>query len=220
MAPRPPEEVDFPYRAPSRTAIASILFIPVALVGLMQVFMPMLAFAVVGLICGGLALRSIRRWPNEYSGRPLAVAGLALNGLLLVGGSTSHAYIYVTEVPEGYSRVSFYDLTQPDNQPDVPTDRALQLDGEDIFLKGYIHPTSGSGLLRRFILVPDMGTCCFGGQPKSTDMIEVTLTKGQTVRAGLRRMKLAGRFTVNPYNHRAADFDNPVYYQMRVEHIR
>jgi hypothetical protein len=51
-------------------------------------------------------------------------------------------------------------------------------------------------------------------------MIEVTLGKGQTVRAGLMKLKLAGKFAVNPYNHRAADFDNQIYYQMKVDQIR
>jgi hypothetical protein len=51
-------------------------------------------------------------------------------------------------------------------------------------------------------------------------MIEVTLTKGQTVRAGLTKRKLAGKFTVNPYAQRTADFDNQIFYQMRVDQIR
>jgi hypothetical protein len=139
---------------------------------------------------------------------------------LLLGGSGYHSYVYATEVPEGYQRVSFYELQQPDRGPDMPTERALEVNGHDIFLKGYIHPSSGSGLLRRFILVPDLGTCCFGGQPRSTDMIEVTLTKGQTVRGGLTKLKLAGKFTINPYAQKTADFDNRIYYQLRAEHVR
>jgi len=212
--------VDFPYRAVSRTAVASILVVPLALLGLLQAFAPLLVFAAVGLICGVLAIRSITRWPDEYSGRAIAIAGIVINGLVLVGGSANHAYVYATEVPDGYLRVSFYDFQQPEPLPDVPSKRAMEVDGSDIFLKGYIHPSSGSGLLRRFILVPDLGTCCFGGQPRSTDMIEVTLTKGQTVRAGLTKRKLAGKFTVNPYAQRTADFDNQIFYQMRVDEIR
>jgi hypothetical protein len=214
------DTVDFPYRAVSRTAVASILIVPLALLGLLQAFAPLLVFAAVGVVCGALAIRSISRWPEEYSGRAMAVAGVVINGLLLVGGSANHAYVYATEVPDGYQRVSFYDFQQPEPLPDVPSRRAMEVDGADIFLKGYIHPSSGSGLLRRFILVPDLGTCCFGGQPRSTDMIEVTLTKGQTVRAGLTKRKLAGKFTVNPYAQRTADFDNQIFYQMRVDQIR
>jgi hypothetical protein len=212
--------VDFPYRALSRAAIVSVLMIPFALLGLIQAFAPLLVLAVAGAVCGVLGLRAIRRWPDEYSGKSLAITGLVVHSLLFFGGSTGHAYVYITEVPEGYQRVSFYEFQQPDSLPDVPTARALEFDGADIFLKGYIHPSSGSGMLRRFILVPDLGTCCFGGQPKSTDMIEVTLAKGQTVRGGLTKLKLAGRFNVNPYDQRAAGFENQIYYQMRVDQIR
>ncbi len=214
------EAIDFPYRAVSRAAVVSVLMIPLAMLGLIQAFAPLLAFALVGLVCATLALRSIARWPDEYSGRPLALAGAAISGLLLFGGMGKHAYVYATEVPEGYQRVTFYDFQQLEPAPDVPTARAMEMDGQDIFLKGYIHPSSGSGLLRRFILVPDLGTCCFGGQPRSTDMIEVTLTKGQTVRAGLSKLKLAGKFTINPYAQKTADFDNQIFYQMRVDQVR
>jgi len=214
------EPNDFPYRAISRAAVASIVMLPIALLGLIQAFAPLLFFAVIGLICAVLALRSIARWPDEYSGRSLALIGAVLSGLLLVGGTSRHAYVYATEVPEGYQRVSFYDFQQPQTAPDVPTARALEFDGQNIFIKGYIHPSSGSGLLRRFILVPDLGTCCFGGQPRSTDMIEVTLTKGQKVRSGLTKRKLAGKFTINPYAQKTPDFDNQIFYQLRVDEIR
>jgi len=214
------EAVDFPYRAISRGAVISVMVVPLGLLGLVQAFAPMLVFSVVGIVCGVLAVRSISRWPDEYSGRPLALAGVAINTLLLIGGTSGHAYVYATEVPEGYKRVSFFDFQQAEPLPDLPSAKAIEVNGEDVFLKGYIHPSSGSGLLRRFILVPDLGTCCFGGQPRSTDMIEVTLTKGQTVRAGLTKLKLAGKFTINPYAQRTADFDNQIFYQMRVDHIR
>lgn len=214
------ETVDFPYRAISRTAVISLLTIPFAMLGLIQSFAPMLVFAPIGIVCGIISLRTIRSWPEEYGGRPLALVGLVVNIMLLVFGSAWHSYVYATEVPDGYKRVSFYEFQQADSLPDVPTTKAMEVNGENVFLKGYIHPSSGSGMLRKFILVPDLGTCCFGGQPKSTDMIEVTLAKGQTVRGGLTKLKLAGKFTVNPYNHRAADFDNQIFYQMRVDQVR
>ena len=95
-----------------------------------------------------------------------------------------HTYIYLTEVPEGYTRVHFYELQQEAGGPDQPTEKAFEIDGQPIFLKGYIHPSSGSGLLKRFILVPDLGTCCFGGQPKSSDMIEVDARRRRNDQSG------------------------------------
>jgi hypothetical protein len=212
--------MDFPYRAISRAAVISIIVLPIALLGLVQAFSPLLVFALIGIVVAVLGLQTIKRYPNEFSGRRVAMTGLALNSCLLVGGVAEHSYIYATEVPEGYDRVSFYELQQPEPLPDIPTAKAVQIDGKAVFLKGYIHPSSGSGLLRRFILVPDLGTCCFGGQPRSTDMIEVTLTGGQTVKAGLTKLKLAGKFMLNPHAQKAADFDNQIYYQMRVDQLR
>lgn len=215
-----PDAADFPYRALSRAAVASCVMAVLALPGLIQAFIPFLFFAVIGIGCAVVSLRSIAQWPNEFSGRTLARGGLILNLLLLVGGGLWQTYVYVTEVPEGYTRVSFYDLQQPPPLPDLPTTVAVETDGKDVFIKGYIHPASGSGLLRRFILVPDLGTCCFGGQPRSTDMIEVTLTQGQTVRGGLTQRKLAGKFSVNQHARTTAGIDNELFYQLRVDQIR
>jgi len=214
------DEVEFPYRAISRAAVTSIILVLPAMLGLIQAFAPMLVFAAIGVVVAVIGLRTIAKFPDEYSGKPIALAGLALNGMLLVGGVAEHSYVYATEVPDGYGRVAFYELQQPEPLPDYPTNRAVELDGKPVFLKGYIHPSSGSGMLRRFILVPDLGTCCFGGQPRSTDMIEVTLTGGQTVKAGLTKLKLAGKFMLNPQAQKAADFDNQIFYQMRVDQLR
>ena len=186
------DAVEFPYRALSRSAIASLIFTLLALPGLVPTFEPMLLLSLLGIASAGVALRAIRRYPNEYSGTPLATFGLVACLVILVGGSAMHTYIYLTEVPEGYDRVQFYKLQQDQDRPDGPTELAVEIDGKPVFIKGYIHPSSGGGMLRQFILVPDLGTCCFGGQPRSSDMIEVTLLGGQTVKAGHDATK-AGR---------------------------
>ena len=215
----PGDAVEYPYRALSRAAIASVIFFLLALPGLIPTFSPVLALTLVGLLAAGVGLRATRRYPNEFSGRGVAVFGLAANLLLLIGGVSEHTYIYLTEVPDGYQRVAFYELQQDPSAADVPTQRAAEVDGEKVFLKGYIHPSSGSGLLSQFILVPDLGTCCFGGQPRSSDMIEVTLTGGQTVRAGMTQRKLAGRFHLNRVPQKQPGFDNGIFYRMRVDQI-
>jgi hypothetical protein len=204
---------EFEYRSLSRAAIGSIIFFVLGLFGLM--FAALLALAGIGVGLAAYALRAIARYPEELSGRTVAWTGLVLNGLLLVGGIGLHAWIYLHEVPPGYLRVAFAALQRRSYEPDVPTDQAAELSGQQIFLKGYMHPSSGSGQLRKFILVPDLGTCCFGGQPKSTDMIEVTLENGQTVNHSLRRMKLAGKFEVD--QRAVAGFDNVVYYRLKAQ---
>lgn len=214
------DSVDFPYRAISRAAIVSIMLGVVAIVGLVPTFQGLLVLALFGFAAALLGLRATRTYPNEYSGQPLAITGLVLNALIFSGGLGEHAYIYATEVPEGFQRIHFKELQQPTGAPDFPTQRAVELNGEAVFLKGYIHPASGDGQLQRFVLIPDLGTCCFGGQPRSSDMVEVTLVGGQTVRAGLTKRKLAGKFLVDPRGGNNNDFDNPVYYRLRAEYIK
>ncbi len=207
-------EVEFPYRALSRSAITSIVLLLLSTIGLIPTFEAMLALAILGALCALVSIRSIRRFPDEFSGLSLAKFGLLANCLVFAGGAGMHTYIYLTEVPPGHVRVPFSDL-KFDAEPDRPTPAAVELDGQDVFIKGYIHPSSGGGMLRQFVLVGDLGTCCFGGQPKSSEMIEVTLTGGQMVEGGLTRRKLAGKFTLNNTPRKQADFDNAVFYRLK-----
>lgn len=213
------DEVEFPYRAMSSMAISSVAL---AVIGLISgfFFWPALGIAFIGLILGLLAFRKITRFPEEFDGRAIALLGIAANLLIFIGGSGLHTYIYLTEVPEGYTRVNFWELQNGNDGPDQPTQKAFEINGEPVFLKGYIHPSSGSGLLKRFILVPDLGTCCFGGQPKSSDMIEVTLTGGDATKGGLIKKKLAGTFILNQAPQQVTDFDNTVFYRMKADQIR
>jgi hypothetical protein len=217
----PADAAEFPYRAISRAAIASVVFLVFALPGLIPTFEPMLFLAVIAIVAALVAMRAVRRFPDEYSGRAIALFSLVASLLVLVGGVSMHTYIYLTEVPDGYERVRFDLLQQPsDATVEAPTQLAFDIDGKPVFIKGYIHPSSGGGVLRQFVLVPDLGTCCFGGQPKSTDMIEVTLLGGKTVKAGLTRRKLAGKFQLNQAPKAVTDFDNNVFYRMRVDQIK
>ncbi|MEM8910870.1 MAG: DUF3299 domain-containing protein [Planctomycetota bacterium] len=208
---------DFPYKAISRGAVTSVICAVFSFVGLIPTFAFALVLTIPGIICGMIGMSSIRRFPDEFSGKAMAIAGTLVCLALLIGGVSIHTYIYLTEVPEGYQRIAFYELQTPENAPDQPTPVAMDIDGDAVFLKGYIHPSSGSGLLRQFILVPDLGTCCFGGQPRSSDMIEVTLPPGNAVKAGLTKRKLAGTFRLNRRPQKKSEFDNVLFYKMIVD---
>lgn len=211
---------DFPYKAVSRGAVISAILFVVALLGLIPTFAFALVLAIPGIICGLVGWRAIVTYPDEFSGRTLALVGVAACSVLLVAGTAMHTYVYLTEVPEGYERVAFYKLQTDENQDDLPTELAMQIDGKSVFLKGYIHPSSGSGMLRQFVLVPDLGTCCFGGQPRSTDMIEVTLPPGDAVKASMAKRKLAGTFRLNRMPAKKTDFDNAMFYKMNVDEFK
>ena len=64
-------------------------------------------------------------------------------------------------------------------------------------MKGYVYPDGQMNDIKRFVLVPDMKTCCFGGQPKLTDMIEVTLTNEHRVRYDRFLRRVGGTFRIN-----------------------
>ena len=214
------EVSDLPYRALSRGAVTSIILFVLALPGLIPTFEPLLALSIFGLMAGLFSMRTVKLYPAEYSGALLGQVGVMLNTLLLVGGTTLHTYIYLTEVPDGYERVGFYELQMPEKFEDAPTAKAAEVDGQNMFLEGYIHPASGSGQLNRFVLVPDLGTCCFGGEPRSTSMIEVSLPPGETIRAGKLKIKLAGKFVLNKYRQESPEFDNPVLYRLQADIVK
>ena len=206
------------FRTTSRAAVVSIAL---ALLGLSAFLVAWLAILpLFGLVSGLIALSAIKKFPEELLGRPLAVTGIALSTVLLVLAPAYHGYIYATEVPEGYTRVSFYSLMADKGQPDVPTSESLKWNGQQVFIKGYVHPSSMSSYeAKKFVIVPDLGTCCFGGQPPLTHMIEVSLTGDQYAHKDYRKKRLAGKFTVNP-QLKPIDELQGVYYQLRADILK
>ncbi len=59
--------------------------------------------------------------------------------------------------------------------------KAKELDGKKIYIKGYMYPVRQTHSLTRFVICRDNGTCCFGGQPKLNDMVEVKVKSGLSV---------------------------------------
>jgi len=206
------------YMAVSRAAVAGLIL---GLLAVMSIwFVPLILLPVVGLVCGIIGLKSIRSLPNELTGAPIALGAIVLNGFFLLLAPSLHAYTYLTEVPDGYVRASFTDLKSDGYSEDYPPPSALELDGKNVFLKGYIHPTSiVSGAAQKFILVPDLGTCCFGGQPKLTHMVEITLTGDTFARYAMRQVKVAGTLHVDTQLKPIAELQG-VYYQMNADVYR
>src|SRR5687767_7050513 len=99
---------DFPYRFLSKGAVVSVLLGVLSLLG--YLFPGLLVLAAVGSLAGLVALSKIRQYPQEFSGKSLAVFGIILNLGILVSGGSWHAYEYATEVPEGFQRISFAEL--------------------------------------------------------------------------------------------------------------
>ncbi len=208
------------YRTVSRSALIALILSVVSLLAFMVSWM--LVLPVVSLVLGLTALSTIRRYPEEYTGGGVALTAVVVSASTFLLASTLHAVEYATEVPEGYSRISFSEL-QPDlkdpasltrNLDAILPKRAADLNGQPIFIKGYMHPgVATMGKVDHFILVPDMGTCCFGGQPKPTDMIEVRIKpEASRVKYSTRTVKLAGKFVLADRASEFGELHSVVYH--------
>ncbi len=152
-------------------AVVALLSLP-----LINLFNPV-AFAVLPLVAAGLGVRSlltIRAYPQEYIGGRFAWAGIGLATGVLLGGWSWMGFVYATEVPEGYIRIDYRELRIDTETGRIP-ERAFELDGQKVFIKGYVYPGLKTHGIEQFVLCRDSGDCCFGGQPPLSDMIQVTL---------------------------------------------
>ncbi len=214
-----PESEYLQYRAISVSAVTTLILGVLSLPALL--FAKLLVLPIAGILIGAYSLFTIRRRRDELLGYNLARIGLAMSVAIFGFGSVANAYAYATEVPDGYTRISFAELQPDPATPQFPIPAsALKLDGQPIFIKGYVHPgVDRRRGIKQFILVPDMKTCCFGGQPKLTDMIEVTLKDPNRIDYSFARRKLAGTLRVSPYKKQVAGLDG-VYYQLEADYVR
>lgn len=179
---------------------------PVTLIlGLSSLVVFVTAFGIIvgaiGSILGTICILGILRNRSETGGFRMTSLGLMLCLSTATYGSSKLIYDYQTEVPAGFARISFSnDIAEKGFSyekgkgswaihPDVQ-----KLDGEEIFLKGFMYPTRVKEGITEFILAKDNGECCFGGEPKVTDMILVKLDKPIKVDFTDKRVSVAGKF--------------------------
>lgn len=200
----------FEYRALSTRAIASLVLGVLSLSILavaaksLQDALALSPLAVFSAILGVAALAQMRANPNQYSGDKLAVAGLLLAAFSLIAGLGYAGYVYATEVPPDYHRISFTGM-RPD-EVDLRAGRAVPpeistLDGEKVFIKGYMRPDSTKlrNNIKRFLLVRDNNQCCFGdaASVKFFDQIDVQVADGVRLDKSLRLLRMAGTLHVD-----------------------
>src|SRR5207249_3221713 len=104
-----------------------------SVVALLDWWLGLIPFAAI--LLGIVALRKIRTQPEEYTGRALAILGIALAAIFWIAGGTRQYYVYATELPPGYVRIAYSELQpQEGDRPDtVPTD-AVALDGKKVLI--------------------------------------------------------------------------------------
>jgi hypothetical protein len=200
------------YRALSTAAVASLALGILSALALLDWALVLIPIAALAL--GLLALRQINRRRDEYTGRKLAIAGSGLALVFGIAGISWLSYTYATEVPDGFNRISYADL-QPyqGDPPDRPPNEAQALEGKEVFIKGYVYPGERQDGITRFLLVRDQGECCFGGNPKVTDRILVSLSNPKGFRFSNKLFKVAGVFHVMP-PAQAIDAKGAVLYRL------
>ncbi len=205
------------YRALSSLAVMSLIAGLLSALALFDWFWIVLPIG--GVLLGLCAWRKVKSRPDELTGLAMAKTGFALSVLFLFAGPGWLTFEFLHEVPEGCTPIS-YSALQPD--PEVRGEQippsALALDGQRVFLKGYIYPGQKTDGIKTFLLVRDQGDCCFGGNPKVTDRIQVTLVDPLRLTFRKRLHGVAGVFHVKPAP--AIDGIGGVYYQMEADYIR
>lgn len=212
---------EFQYQSISKSAVASIVFTILGLTAyLSQIFV---VLPILGIGFGVVALASIRRYPDELVGSLPAKIGLITSGVIFVTALGMHSYIYATEVPEGYQRITFWDLRDNPKVTSIPfSEKAKEFDGEKVFLKGYVRPGTGRKTgLKEFILVGDFGDCCFGGNPDPTEIVAIDIKIDETVDSTLSLRRIGGVFKLNPASIPINEEGLPnIYYTIEADYIR
>jgi len=183
------------YRPLSTLAVASCLWVVLSLAALVD--WSLAALPVVGMVLGVWAWQRVRRHRHELAGGGLAIGGIAANLVVLVASWITLTYVHALEVPPGCIVVD-YDQLQPN--PSVAgqqvSDRARELDGRRVLLKGYALAGRHSQNIKQFVLMRDNMSCCFGGNPKPTDMVEVSLSGDRQWNYTKDMLRVAGTFHV------------------------
>lgn len=161
-----------------------------------------------GIVVSLWSLSKIGRYPDQYTGRGLAKTGFVLSLVFLISGVSYGGYVYVTEVPDGYTRISFNTM-KPDELQEragiyVPPDIEA-LKGKKVFIKGFIRQDSisQSSNFKDFLLVRDNQQCCFGdiSTVKYYDRIRVYLTQDMKLKYSPTRVySIGGVLDIEPAN--------------------
>ena len=203
-----PAETDFGYRPiPMSAIVGGILALVSISALLLWLAIPL---AVVAAVICLIATVQILRSRGEFAGLWLAGGGLALSLLMAVGGILLTVHRYQTEIPEGYQRVSFardiaargvgYQEQEGRMLLMIPNE-VKELDGQRVYLKGFMYPQGRAYDITNFVLCKDNAQCCFGGQPALQDMIGVRMNGKHTAVYSTSLMGVAGTLKLNADYH-------------------
>ena len=184
-------------------------------------FQAFVLLPVLAIGFGIVALIEIRKYPAEVTGKLAAQIGLGCGVLIAAGSIAMHTYVFMTEVPDGYERMAFNDL-RLNKRTKLPfSEKSQKLDGTKVFLKGYVRPGAKRTNLKNFILVGDFGDCCFGGNPKITEIVAVNIVSDDLIDHSYFLRKIGGTFRLNPNAREIGEDGIPrVFYTIEADYIR
>lgn len=96
------------------------------------------------------------------------------------------------------TRLTFEDITQWDLDPEnvqVPASVRLH-HGKRVDIIGYMIPYGDPEKVTEFLLVRDLGSCCFGAMPQPHHMIEGAVSGGKSVKYAPGPVRVRGTFKV------------------------
>jgi hypothetical protein len=194
------EEENLPtrYRKVSPFAVLSVVCATLSVLTVLGWFF--LAIPAAGLYFAYRGWRQILRAPEDVTGGGLVRVGFVLSLVLFLAGGSYLLYECRHAAPPGYEKLG-WEMLQPDR--DKPSqrvsDKAKELDGKRVFIRGYIYPTKQIVGLRRFILVPSEGHCNFcTPQIKPTDMLHVICSGDLTAEYRNYQVGVGGLLRVLP----------------------
>jgi uncharacterized membrane protein YphA (DoxX/SURF4 family) len=191
------------YRALSPLAVASVvlggLSILTAFGSTPSAWLLLAVIPLAGIILGWRAARKIRNAPDEWTGLELARLGIGLSVGLWLAGCGYRVFCAKSEVPYGYTRIT-YEMLQPD--PQKPTEpipqSALDMQDKKVFMQGFMQPGRRQTGIKDFILCPTNGECPFCTQnPKRTEKVRIVLEGDLETTYTTHLVRVAGRFRVN-----------------------
>lgn len=192
------------YRRVSLLAVASLVCGGLSFLGFMHwVFF---ALPLAGLACGFLAITRLRRLSRDMIGEELAWGGIAASVALGLVGWIGGTLFSSGAAPYGYTEISFEDMQPVPGKMYDPGDPGawvpkslMKLNGQKVFVHGFIYPTRFMTGLRNFVLVRSEQHCSFCVQNiKPTDMIDVTMAGEATADYRQGKIGVGGRLKINP----------------------
>ena len=149
-----------------------------------------------GILLGVAGLINPSRVEGARVGIYLSCAGIALS-LLLGGGLYGFSvYRYYHMTPPGYTAIDYTTLESEDPNKPIP-ETAYELEGQRVFIRGYMYPTRQQTGLKTFVMSRDNGVCQYClPNPKITDQVFIELAGDREAAYTTRMIGVGGIFSL------------------------